>query len=287
MGRLLTNDYERMLDLATDVMHHTAADPPWPHILEELLRSLHGTAAVLSQIRWTPAEGHVRACTPAALDLLPLDAVLKGHIKNGHPLARHYSTTGDRTPLAITDLVSERNWRHSEAYALTRRTFHSNRHFAIPLQTAIGTSLSLVVHRDGRDFTAHERAYARRLQPLLNGVDAHLSHLHDLRRRLTAAAPDTAAQAVDATSALGLTPREMTVLDLLAQSLTARAIGHRLNIATRTVHKHLEALYRKLGTTDRLATVLRAQSLGLLPPPAPSAPARPVGAERITPGSAG
>jgi ATP/maltotriose-dependent transcriptional regulator MalT len=31
------------------------------------------------------------------------------------------------------------------------------------------------------------------------------------------------------------------------------------------VHRHLQHLYRKLGTTDRLATVLRAKSLGLLP----------------------
>jgi ATP/maltotriose-dependent transcriptional regulator MalT len=31
------------------------------------------------------------------------------------------------------------------------------------------------------------------------------------------------------------------------------------------VNKHLERLYRKLGTSDRLTTVLRAQALGLLP----------------------
>jgi len=34
----------------------------------------------------------------------------------------------------------------------------------------------------------------------------------------------------------------------------------------RTVHKHVESLYRKLGTRDRVSTVLRAQEIGLLPP---------------------
>ena len=62
-----------------------------------------------------------------------------------------------------------------------------------------------------------------------------------------------------------LTPRELTVLALAAESLTAEAIARRLGIATGTVQKHLENSYRKLGTGDRLTSVLRAQALGLLP----------------------
>jgi ATP/maltotriose-dependent transcriptional regulator MalT len=62
-----------------------------------------------------------------------------------------------------------------------------------------------------------------------------------------------------------LTPRELTVLGLAAESLTAEAIARRLGIATGTVTKHLENSYRKLGTGDRLTSVLRAQALGLLP----------------------
>jgi ATP/maltotriose-dependent transcriptional regulator MalT len=62
-----------------------------------------------------------------------------------------------------------------------------------------------------------------------------------------------------------LTQRETTVLAVLAEGLTADAIARRLDISPRTVHRHLQHLYRKLGTTDRLATVLRAKTLGLLP----------------------
>jgi DNA-binding CsgD family transcriptional regulator len=62
-----------------------------------------------------------------------------------------------------------------------------------------------------------------------------------------------------------LTQREFTVLAVLAEGLTADAIARRLDISPRTVHRHLQHLYRKLGTTDRLATVLRAKSLGLVP----------------------
>ncbi|MBW4718457.1 helix-turn-helix transcriptional regulator [Saccharothrix obliqua] len=62
----------------------------------------------------------------------------------------------------------------------------------------------------------------------------------------------------------GLTEREHMVLTVLAEGLTADAIARRMDISPRTVHRHLQHLYRKLGTTDRLSAVLRAQSLGLL-----------------------
>jgi DNA-binding NarL/FixJ family response regulator len=67
-----------------------------------------------------------------------------------------------------------------------------------------------------------------------------------------------------APSTPGPTRRERAVLALLADGLTAVAIARKLTISPRTVHHHLENLYRKLGTSDRLATVLRAKTLGLV-----------------------
>ena len=64
-----------------------------------------------------------------------------------------------------------------------------------------------------------------------------------------------------------LTPRELMVLALLSEGLAAKAIAHRLRVSSRTVHKHQENLYRKLGTSDRLGTVLLAQRLGLVSTP--------------------
>jgi DNA-binding NarL/FixJ family response regulator len=61
-----------------------------------------------------------------------------------------------------------------------------------------------------------------------------------------------------------LTPRESDVLELLQEGLTARAIARQLDLSTRTVSKYQERLYRKLGTSDRLTTVLVAQRLGLV-----------------------
>jgi ATP/maltotriose-dependent transcriptional regulator MalT len=66
---------------------------------------------------------------------------------------------------------------------------------------------------------------------------------------------------------VGLTCRELAVLHILAEGLTAAAIGRRLGIAPRTVTKDLEHIYAKLHTSDRLSAVLKAQRLRLVPQP--------------------
>ncbi|MFC5040360.1 helix-turn-helix transcriptional regulator [Ornithinimicrobium kibberense] len=85
------------------------------------------------------------------------------------------------------------------------------------------------------------------------GADSHLGLLD----RLAPAPPE----------APPLTTRERMILTLLAQGRTAAAIASRLAISPRTVHKHQEHLYRKLGAVDRLSAVLAGQRLGLLPAP--------------------
>jgi two-component system nitrate/nitrite response regulator NarL len=61
-----------------------------------------------------------------------------------------------------------------------------------------------------------------------------------------------------------LTPRELEVLDLLAEGLTNRAIAQRLGISEHTVKFHLSALMGKLGAQSRTEAVTRATRLGLL-----------------------
>lgn len=69
---------------------------------------------------------------------------------------------------------------------------------------------------------------------------------------------------VEQAARFGLTSRELAVVRLLAEGLTATAIGRRLGISPRTVTKHQQNLYRKLEVTDRVTAVLRAQACGLL-----------------------
>ncbi|MEU4477934.1 LuxR C-terminal-related transcriptional regulator [Micromonospora sp. NPDC023966] len=62
----------------------------------------------------------------------------------------------------------------------------------------------------------------------------------------------------------GLTTRELDVLRLIADGLTASAVGRHCRISVRTVHKHLENAYSKLGCHDRITAVLILRDAGLL-----------------------
>ena len=61
-----------------------------------------------------------------------------------------------------------------------------------------------------------------------------------------------------------LTPREREVLGLMADGLSAPAIGRRLYLATATVKSHQARIYEKLGVSDRAAAVATAMRAGLL-----------------------
>jgi DNA-binding CsgD family transcriptional regulator len=63
---------------------------------------------------------------------------------------------------------------------------------------------------------------------------------------------------------LSLTPRELEVLKLTMEGLTAAAIADRVAISVPTVNFHLRNLREKLGAHSKHQAVLRALSLGLL-----------------------
>lgn len=62
-----------------------------------------------------------------------------------------------------------------------------------------------------------------------------------------------------------LTTREVQILAVAAEGLTAREMGRRLGVAERTVTTHLNNIYRKLGATGRMAAVTVAVQAGLIP----------------------
>jgi DNA-binding CsgD family transcriptional regulator len=64
-----------------------------------------------------------------------------------------------------------------------------------------------------------------------------------------------------------LTDRESQVLMLIGDGLTAGAAARRIGVSERTVHKHLEQAYRKIGCHDRVTAVRLARQAGLLDRP--------------------
>lgn len=65
---------------------------------------------------------------------------------------------------------------------------------------------------------------------------------------------------------MGITPRELQVLTLVATGATNAAIAEELGIGPRTVHTHVERLLRKLAVDNRTAAATTAVRRGLLRP---------------------
>jgi DNA-binding NarL/FixJ family response regulator len=61
----------------------------------------------------------------------------------------------------------------------------------------------------------------------------------------------------------GISPREREVLVLLLDGLPNKLIARRLGISEKTVKSHLTSIFRAIGVTDRVQTVLWVERQGL------------------------
>jgi DNA-binding CsgD family transcriptional regulator len=170
------------------------------------------------------------------------DNPIRRALVSGEPVASQ--------PVRMSDLVSARDFHRTRTWTDLFRPLGVDHQ----LTTSTGGDLhpfgvGWALNRSGRDFTDDDVALLGKLQPILNGLERPPSW------RIGTAAAE---------SPVALTPRELQVLTLVADGLTAQAIGHRLRISIRTVRKHLEHIYAKTGQRDRLLAVRFAQNAGLL-----------------------
>jgi len=96
-----------------------------------------------------------------------------------------------------------------------------------------------------------------------------LEGLRATARGETALAPSAAAALVrrataKPTTGPSLSPRELEVLQLVAQGGSNPAIGRALFLSETTVKTHLGHVFEKLGVKDRTRAVTRAMELGIL-----------------------
>jgi len=64
---------------------------------------------------------------------------------------------------------------------------------------------------------------------------------------------------------LGITPRELEILELIAQGLSNREIAERVNVSENTVKTHSSRVFDKLGARRRTQAVQLGKELRLIP----------------------
>ncbi|MEV6741804.1 LuxR C-terminal-related transcriptional regulator [Streptomyces sp. NPDC051104] len=252
--------YERMLSVATAALHQREPARLWPLMAATLPDVCGGEVLIYKLDDWSESAGTVGTAPEAASALDVLDDEALGLLRAGFPFAGHYANDRSRAPVTAGRVLGAA-WSASATARLVGDALDMDHVLAIPLPEATTPITGCLVYRAGTDFTDDQLRFARRVQPLLAAVDQQRQLLESWQRLVAPGAPQDVAADCD------LTPRETAVLLLLTEALTAAAIGRRLGISDRTVHKHIQNVYRKLGTRDRISTVLRAQQLGLVPAP--------------------
>jgi len=164
-----------------------------------------------------------------------------------HPLVNHYRATGTGEPVMISDFLSLERFHRLGLYAEFFRAISVEHQIAVSLPGADQQVIGVALSRSGRDFSGQDRALLSVLRgPLIAAL------LRARSRQRAARALGTA----------GLTDREIAILQLVAAGRTNSAIAHQFGLSPRTVAKHLEHVYRKLGVTSRAAAVSRMTAGG-------------------------
>jgi DNA-binding CsgD family transcriptional regulator len=201
---------------------------------------------------------------PSREDAIANEFVSPPATLGAHPLIAAWDvTTATLRPRRISDVLSDHEWRNHPVQAAMLELGGSPRG---GLVREVGGGIRaghlfyvIGINRQGRDFSSREVALAQILIPVALQHALRVSPVRLGNRPVP-----------------GLSPRELLVLDLASRGYTASAIAREVGSSARTVGKHLERAYRKLGVNDRASAVRLVLELGLLPPAAAHTPAIPL-----------
>jgi len=158
-----------------------------------------------------------------------------------HPLVRAHGRNPAAVTKRISDLVPKEAFLETPLYNDYYRPIGIRHTMALPVHVDRRLLVSFVFNRASSAFGERELQLAETLRP----------HLANLYRLAGANTP------VNTT----LTAREREVLEWVAAGKTNRDIAALLGARPRTIEKHLERIYEKLGVETRTAAAARARLL--------------------------
>jgi DNA-binding CsgD family transcriptional regulator len=175
-----------------------------------------------------------------------------------HPLVRFHSAHPEGGTHRISDSVARRDFRESALYNEYYRRIGIAHAVAMPLYVDGTTLVSFVLNRAGRDFGDEEIVILDRLRGWLAAMYRNavaLQRAAEMFRRLQ----EMSCAASGGAGIDGLTRREGEVLAWVAAGKSDRQIAAIVGVSPRTVQKHLEHIYVKLGVENRTAAAMRAR----------------------------
>jgi DNA-binding CsgD family transcriptional regulator len=245
-------DLKAALDCVGAIAEATAHDRAFArHGMHSLTRLVASELTHLSICDLASGHRRVVSDIPGAIGR-HLIAVFDRHFRD-NPLVRAHGRNPAAQTRRISDLVPARDFHRTPLFNDYYRPIGLEYAMAVPIHVRGNALVSFVFNRHGRDFSDRDRACMESIRP-------HLGNLYRLSDEMEGARASwgVPSPAREALRDLPLTAREREVLHCLAGGKTDRDIADILGIGARTVHKHLQRIYEKLGVETRTAAVLRA-----------------------------
>jgi DNA-binding CsgD family transcriptional regulator len=173
-----------------------------------------------------------------------------------NPLAARHLRTRDGRPYRISDVVSRAQFQDTDLYRELYAPIGVEYQISFALPSAGEEILAIALSRREADFTDEERELLAVARPHLIQIYRNALQHSDVLSRPSlgsVSAPDQWTL-----QGLGLTPAQANVLRLIAGGQSTSNIASELGISERTVQKHLERVYNRLGVGDRSAAIHRA-----------------------------
>jgi DNA-binding CsgD family transcriptional regulator len=241
----------RLLELVGDVCGLLDIEELRHGLIDALHRALPSDYVSLNDIG--PLSGEVVALMrPDAPELLP------AWVRHAHenPLLRHYQSTLEGRAMRFSDVCTSEYLHSLALYRDVYAPLGVEHQMAFTLPAGPERVLALALSRGARDYSDSERDFADRARPFLIQAYLNASAYTAAREGATPAAP-----LLEPLLAAGLTPREAQSLRLVALGRSNLHVAGELGISHRTVGKHLERGFRKLGVRNRSSAAARVWEL--------------------------
>jgi DNA-binding CsgD family transcriptional regulator len=166
----------------------------------------------------------------------------------GHPLVGFHATHPHAGSHRISDAVPRDRFRRTPLYNEYYRMIGIHYAVAVPLYVDGMRLVSFVLNRAHRDFSDDECAELDFLRAPLSALYRQVIDTARLRPEFARA---------DESSGAALTPREAEVMQWVTAGKADAQIAAIVGASVRTVQKHLQNAYAKLGVEGRTAAAMR------------------------------
>jgi DNA-binding CsgD family transcriptional regulator len=249
---LQASDWRRALDFVNQVADALGDDDGYLRGACEGLPRLVASELTTLSICHLPS-GHRSVHGDAAGSIGTSERECFDHHFREHPLVRVHGELGHRHVHRISDSLPDAAFRRTALYAEYYRRIGIDHVLAMPVYQSQGWLVSWVLNRRGLDFSDRDAALLEQVRRPL----ARFFQQTDWLARLAPATERPATARPRLSSTAPLTPREREVLEWVAAGKTDRDVAAIVGISPRTVHKHLQHAYAKLGVETRTAAVMR------------------------------